>query len=72
MSTLLEAYKNRLAISEAVHQKSHNGAKMSADKKMLIASCLNNTSKFLNEAFESSAATQRSSLGDFKKFCFCN
>ena len=69
MSTLLEAYKNRLAISEAVHQKSHNGAKMSADKKMLIASCLNNTSKFLNEAFDSVAATQRSSLGDFKKFC---
>ena len=69
MATLLESYKNRLAISESVHQKSHNGAKMSAGKKLMIASVLNNTSKFINEAFDSSAATQRSVLGDFKKFC---
>ncbi len=67
--TLLESYKNRLAISESVHQKSHNGAKMSAGKKLMIASVLNNTSKFMNEAFDSSAAMQRSALGDFKKFC---
>lgn len=66
---LLESYKNRLQISESVHQKSHNGAKMSATKKLMIASVLNNTSKFMNEAFNSSAATQRSALGDFKKFC---
>ena len=69
MATLLESYKNRLAISESVHQKSHNGAKMSAGKKLMIASVLNNTSRFINEAFDSSAATQRSVLGDFKKFC---
>lgn len=66
---LLESYKNRLAISESVHQKSHNGAKMSAQKKLMIASVLNNTSKFMNEAFNSSAATQKSALGDYKKFC---
>lgn len=66
---LLESYKNRLAISESVHQKSHNGAKMSSQKKLMIAAVLNNTSKFMNEAFESSAATQRSALGDYKKFC---
>ena len=66
---LLESYKNRLQISESVHQKSHNGAKMNATKKLMIASVLNNTSKFMNEAFNSSAATQRASLGDFKKFC---
>ena len=66
---LLESYKNRLAISESVHQRSHNGAKMSAGKKLMIASVLNNTSKFMNEAFDNSAATQRSALGDFKKFC---
>lgn len=66
---LLESYKNRLAISESVHQKSHNGAKMSAQKKLMIAAVLNNTSKFMNEAFDSSAATQRSALGDYKKFC---
>ena len=69
MANLLEAYKNRLAISESVHQKSHNGARMSSAKKLMIASVLSNTSKFMNEAFESSAATQRSALGDYKKFC---
>lgn len=66
---LLESYKNRLAISESVHQRSHNGAKMSNVKKLMIASVLNNTSKFMNEAFDSSAATQRGALGEYKKFC---
>ena len=66
---LLEAYKNRLAISESIHQKSHNGAKMSAQKKLMIASVLNNTSRFLNEAFSDSAAVQKSAIGDWKKFC---
>ena len=69
MANLLESYKNRLTISESVHQRSHNGAKMSNAKKLMIASVLNNTSKFMNEAFDSSAATQRSALGDYKKFC---
>ena len=69
MANLLESYKNRLAISESIHQKSHNGAKMSAQKKLMIASVLNNTSKFMNEAFDNTAATQRSALGDYKRFC---
>lgn len=66
---LIESYKNRLAIAESVHQKSHNGAKMSAQKKLMIASVLHNTSRFLNEAFQGAAATQRADIGDFKKFC---
>lgn len=66
---LVESYKNRLAISESVHQKSHNGAKMSAQKKLMIASVLNNTSKFMTEAFENSGATQRADMGDYKRFC---
>ena len=66
---LLESYKNRLNISESVHQRSHNGAKMSPSKKLMIASVLDNTSRFMNEALESNAAVQRSALGDFKKFC---
>ena len=45
MANLLESYKNRLAISESVHQKSHNGAKMSAAKKLMIASVLDNTAR---------------------------
>lgn len=69
MANLIESYKNRLAIAESVHQKSHNGAKMSAQKKLMIASVLHNTSRFLNEAFQGAAATQRADIGDFKKFC---
>ena len=37
MANLMEAYKNRLAISESVYQRSHNGAKMSNQKKLMIA-----------------------------------
>lgn len=68
-TNLIESYKNRLAISESVHMKSHNGAKMSAQKKLMVASVLNNTSKFLTEAFNGASATQRSDIGDFKRFC---
>lgn len=69
MANLIESYKNRLAISESVHQKSHNGAKMSAAKKLMVAAVLDNTSRFLSEAFDNSSATQRADIGDFKKFC---
>ena len=67
MANLLEAYKQRLAISESVYSKSHSEA-MPAHKKLVIAKCLENTSKFINEAFENSVGTQRASLGDYKKF----
>ena len=65
---LVESYKNRLAISESVYQKSHNGARMSSQKKLMIAAVLDNTARFLNEAMDSTAATQRTALGDYKKF----
>ena len=45
MANIVESYKNRLAISESVHQKSHNGAKMSAAKKLMVAAVLDNTSR---------------------------
>jgi len=67
MATLLEAYSKRLAISESVYSKSHSEA-MPQHKKLVIAKCLENTSKFMNEAFENSVGTQRANLGDFKKF----
>lgn len=66
---LLESYKNRIALAENVHKKTHAGAGMSSQKKLMLASVLENTSKFMNEAFDSSAATQRSALGDYKRFC---
>lgn len=65
---LLEQYKNRLAVSESVHAKAHLGESMSNFKKIAVAKCLDNVSKFMNEAFENSVGTQRSDLGAFKKF----
>lgn len=67
--TLIEAYKNRLAISESIYSKAHGGERMDTNRKLLIAKTLENTNKFINEAFENSTGTQRSALGDFKKFC---
>ena len=66
---LVEAYKNRLAISESVYARNHNGEQMGKNKKMVVAKCLDNISNFMNEAFDSSTGTQRSDLGLFKKFC---
>ena len=66
---LLESYKGRLSISEKYFAQKNNGAKMGNTKKMLTAQCLENTAKYLNEAFEMSVGTQRSDIGTFKKFC---
>lgn len=65
---LLEAYKDRLAVSETVYKKAHLGEGMSNGKKLATAKCLENISKFMNEAFENSTGTQRSDLGMWKKF----
>lgn len=66
---LLEAYSKRLAVSESVYAESHEGAKLPESRKMLIATLLNNTSRYMNEAFANSVGTQRADLGMFKKFC---
>ena len=50
---LVEAYKNRLAISESVYARDHSGEKMGNNKKMVVAKCLDNISRFMNEAFDS-------------------
>lgn len=65
---LLESYKGRLAVSESYYAKSHNGEKLSQNKKLVVAKLLENTNKFLNEAFEQSVGTQRSDMGLFRKF----
>lgn len=67
--TLLESYAKRLAVSESVYAKQHAGAKMDNHKKLTVAKVLENTNKFLNEAFSSSVGTQRSDMHDFKMFC---
>lgn len=66
---LLEAYKNRLKVSESVYKREHEGEAMSTHRKLVIAKCLENTNKYLNEAFDNSTGTQRSDMGLYKKFC---
>lgn len=66
---LLEKYSKKLQLSESVYGKGHAGDRMDMTRKITIAKALDNTSKFLNEAFDSSMGTQRASLGEFKKFC---
>lgn len=67
--TLFEAYAGRLAIADKRYALTHNGNKMDSRKKLLVASCLRNVDRFMNEAFNNSQGTQRSDLGLFKKFC---
>lgn len=45
MATLMEAYKNRLAISESVYRKAHGGEKMDNSRKLATAKCLENTNR---------------------------
>ena len=66
--SLFEAYKNRLAVADTVYGKMHEGAKMSNNRKLVTAKCLENVNRFMNEAFDNSVGTQRADLGMFKKF----
>lgn len=66
---LVEKYAKRINIAESVYSGSHNGAVMDSNRKLMVATALNNVNKFLNEAFSSADATQRSAMGDYKKFC---
>ena len=66
---LLETYKRRLAVSEAVYKKSHSNAAMSVVQKANLAQVMRNTSLWLNENFgANSVGTQRADMGTFKKF----
>ena len=66
--SLFEAYKNRLAVANTVYAKAHAGESMSNARKLTTAKVLENTNRFLNEAFENSAGTQRADMGLWKKF----
>ena len=67
--SLLEAYKQRLSISESVYSREHNGEKMDNNRKLAVARVLKNTNDFLTEAFNQSQGTQRADMGLWKKFC---
>ena len=45
MANLLESYKGRLAISEKYFAQQNSGARMSNQKKILTAACLDNTAR---------------------------
>ena len=66
--TLIEKYSQRLAVSDNAFAKANNGAKMDSARKLMVAACLENTNKFLTEAFNSSVGTQRADMGEFRKF----
>ena len=66
--SLFEAYKNRLAVANTVYSKAHNGESMSNNRKLVTAKVLENTNRFLNEAFENSVGTQRADMNMYKKF----
>lgn len=66
--TLLETYSKRLAYSNGVYAKYHEGETLSEAKQITIAKVLDNTAKFLNESFSNSVGTQRADMGLFKKF----
>ena len=78
MASLLETYKGRLKIAERMYSQQHQGEKLSESKKLATAKLLQNTSKFLNEAFGAPNATQAgvastatagtTTLGQYKKF----
>ena len=68
MKSLLESYAKRIKVAEAVYAKEHNGEAMSKAKKLTLATVLNNTNKFLKEAFDNSVGTQARDIGNYKKF----
>lgn len=63
-NVLLEKYASKIKLAESVYSKTHNGAQLDSVRKITVAKCLDNVSKFMNEAFESGMGTQRSAMGD--------
>lgn len=66
---LMETYQKRLAVSESVYAKSHGGETLSNAGKIAVATILNNTNRFMTEAFNNSVGTQRADMHEWKKFC---
>lgn len=67
-NVLLEKYSKKIQLAESVYAKAHNGEKMDAMKKMVVAKTLDNVNKFLTEAMDMTAATtQRGAMGEYKK-----
>lgn len=65
---LLETYARQLKVAEAYVAKTFDGKQVSNNAKLTTAVLLDNTNRWMTEAMNTSA-TERSDLGDWKKFC---
>ena len=65
---LLETYSRQLKVAEAYVAKNFDGKQISANTQLTTAVLLDNTNRWMTESMNTSA-TQRSELGDWKKFC---
>lgn len=65
---LLETYSRQLKVAEAYVAKNFDGRTVSNNTKLTTAVLLDNTNRWMTEAMNTSA-TERSDLGDWKKFC---
>ena len=68
-TNLLETYGRQLKVAEAYVAKNFDGKQISANTQLTTAVLLDNTNRFLTEAFEPTVATNRGDLGEWKKFC---
>ena len=67
-TNLLETYSRQLKVAEAYVAKNFDGKTVSNNTKLTTAVLLDNTNRWMTEAMNTSA-TERSDLGDWKKFC---
>ena len=65
---LLETYSRQLKVAEAYVAKNFDGKQISANTQLTTAVLLDNTNRWMTESMNTTA-TQRSELGDWKKFC---
>ena len=65
---LLETYAKQLKVAEAYVAKNFDGRTVSSNAKLTTAVLLDNTNRWMTEALNTTA-TERSDLGNWKKFC---
>lgn len=68
-TNLLETYSRQLKVADAYLSRNFEGKKMSNRTALTTAVLLDNTNRWLTEAMDNSVATNRTSMGDWKKFC---
>ena len=68
-TNLLETYSRQLKVAEAYVAKNFDGKQISANTQLTTAVLLDNTNRWMTESLNGTISTQRSDLGDWKKFC---